>query len=79
MNEPHVFIRCPSHRCRDRVEKLIPEMESWFCMKFGTGQGYAFKIPASKLSLARTVKSVTKARLNEADWSKCWNWGNPAR
>lgn len=65
-----VFVRVRSHRASDRLKRLLGvETLEWFFNMYDGG-GFA-RIPAERLSDARTIPGITLAR-PKRELHRCW-------
>jgi hypothetical protein len=69
-----VFVKCGSHRARDRLTMLldVEKMPCYWSFRHPAKGGY-FKIPEERLAEARKIPGVTKAT-NPQELSPCWSW-----
>lgn len=73
--EPSVFVRCSSHRARERLIRLIGKgpQQSYFRWEDTASRGI-YLIPTSLLAEARQISGITKLRKTDGV-RRCWGSG----
>lgn len=69
MQEKTCFVRCASHRARERLARMLGYKPPEFYKltfggrgEFGIGSIHVYQIPESKLEAARKIPGVTRSR-----------------
>ena len=73
MMAPQVFVRCGSHRARERLLSVVGKDRPCYFRWSDTASRGMYRIPAALLARARQIPGVTKLRTC-SDVRECVNW-----